>query len=568
MVRWTFSTKNAFLVRFVFNFIKLLDICFQDVIINLISIYIIKYNKRKEEMTMSEQTKVSMSVLDGTPLTISPDERVLVNSNLRMTIFCVEELRRVFLKSNLSITKVEYALRSLDGETILAGEKVFEEQPKYDYSLSEVLPLDEMVQYERSEPPFYLLSVDTTVESGKVLKGAYSWAGSLVQGYETTVCPWTNMKERLAAIPMARPDMTEDELRQICVDFIDLQSEFPYMLPYEVNGYVSSQKKDRILRTGIVHAGTPYITVGSGSLYRIAEFYDEKTGMISEDADYLKNARLFGNACSGSAAIAWSRVVNSAQLGYTMHMCASRGCIPLGDIKYDFSIQGFVSKKKNPDGWSCRRVCDENGEQVMFEAYALTKPADGAVNDGHVRMFTKRPTVVRNEDGTINGDESYVIMGEQVCYTANPNHIRIAPDGSHYIAQGCVNIKYSFKNLFDTGYIPYTFAELIGTKKVDLAEVWVSEKKDEYTAENIASLTVSGNYNVSDVFLNVTDDAGNVVYKYVYRSLEFFYRNIDLSKVLPEAVKEKLAELKGNTLSIDVQLYNGAKLNALTTVIA
>jgi len=500
-------------------------------------------------------------------LSISPDERVLVNSNLRMTIFCVDELRKVTLQSNLSITKAEYELKSLDGDTVMSGECVFEKQPKYAYALEEVLPLDEMVQYERSEPPFYLLEVRTTVETGKVLKGAYSWAGSLVKGYETTVCPRTDMKERLAAIPIARPDMTVDELRQICVDFINLQSEFTYTLPYDVDCYVSSQKKDRILRKGIVHAGTPYITVGSGSLYRIAEFYDEKTGMISEDADILKVGRLFGNACSGSASISWSRVINSAEIGYTMHMCASRGCIPLGDIKYDFSISGFVSKKKDPDGWSCRRVCDDNGEQVMFEAYALTKPADGAVNDGHVRMFTKCPTVVRNEDGTINGEESYVIMGEQVCYTSNPNHIRIAPDGSHYIAQGCVDIKYSFKNLFDTGYIPYTFAEFLGTKKVDLAEVWVSEKKDEYTADEIASLVVSANYNISDIFLTVTDANGDVVYKTVHRPLEFFYRKVDLSKALSSDVKEKLAELSGNNISIDVQLYNGAKPNALKAVI-
>ena len=519
-------------------------------------------------MIMSEQKKVSMSVLDGTPLSISPDERVLVNSNLRMTIFCVEELRKVFLKSNLSITKAEYFLKSLEGEEVIAGEYVFEKQPTYSYSLEEVLPLDDMVQYERSEPPFYLLEVRTTVETGKVLKGAYSWAGSLVKGHEATVCPRTDMKERLAAIPLAHPDMTEDELRQICVDFINLQSEFPYMLPYDVDGYVSSQKKDRTLRKGIVHAGTPYITVGSGSLYRIAEFYDEKTGMISADADILKVGRLFGNACSGSASISWSRVINSAEIGYTMHMCASRGCIPLGDIKYDFSIPGFVSKKKDPNGWSCRRVCDDNGEQVMFEAYALTKPADGAVNDGHVRMFTKLPTVVRNEDGTINGDESYVIMGEQVCYTSNPNHIRIDADGNHYIAQGCVDIKYSFKNLFDTGYIPYTFAEFLGTKKVDLAEVWVSEKKDEYTAEDITGLKVSANYNISDIFFTVTDANGEVVYKTVHRPLEFFYRNIKLAEVLSADVKEKLAELRGNKISIDVQLYNGAKLNALTTVIA
>ena len=519
-------------------------------------------------MIMPEQKNVSMSVLDGTPLQISPKEKVLVNSNLRTTIFCVEELRKVFLKSNLSIAKAEYSLKSLDGEEAIAGEYVFEKQPTYSYSLEEVLPLDDMVQYERSEPPFYLLEVNTTLETGKVLRGAFSFAGSLVKGYEATVCPRTDLKERLAAIPMARPDMTEDELRKICVDFINLQSEFTYMLPFDTDCYVSSQKKDRILRKGIVHAGIPYITVGSGSLYRVAEFYDEKTGMISEDADYLKDTHYFGNACSGSAAISWARVVNSARLGYTMDMCASNGCIPLGDIKYDFSISSFERGKNNPDLWTSRRICDDNGEQVMYEAYATAKPADGAVTgEGHVRMFTKPSIVVRNEDGTINGEESYVVMGEQVCYTSNPNHIRITSDGSHYIAQGCVDIKYSFKNMFDTNYIPFTFAEFLGTKKVDLAEASISENKDEYTASDIASLTVYANYNISDVFFNVTDEAGNVVYKYAYRAPEFFYRSIPLAKLLPDNVKEKLAELRGNKISIDVQLYNGAKLNVLETII-
>lgn len=510
-----------------------------------------------------------MSVLDGTPLQIPPTEKVLVNSNLRMTIFCVDELRKVELMSNLSIAKIDYSLKSIAGEEAIAGEYVFENQPTYSFCLEKALPLDEMVKYERSEPPFYLLEINTTLETGKVLRGAFSFAGSLVKGYEATVCPRTDLKERLANIPIARPDMTEDELRKICVDFINLQSEFTYTLPFDTDCYVSSQKKDRILRKGIVHAGIPYITVGSGSLYRVAEFYDEKTGMISEEADYLKDTHYFGNACSGSAGIAWSRVVNSADIGYTMNMCASRGCIPLGDIKYDFSISCFDRGKNNPDLWTSRRICDDNGEQVMYEAYAMAKPADGAVTgEGHVRMFTKPSIVVRNSDGTINGDESYVIMGEQVCYTSNPNHIRMTEDGSHYIAQGCVDIQYSFKNMFDTNYIPFTFAEFLGTKKVDIAEVFISDKKDVYTAENIRDLTVSSNYNISDVFFNVTDEEGNVIYKHVYRAQEFFYKVLPLAKLVPAAVFEKLAELKGNKLSIDAQLYNGEKLNALTTVIA
>lgn len=520
---------------------------------------------------MPENKKSMNDVLDGTPVFVSETEkktRSLVDSNIRMTIFCVEELRKIVLTANYSVMKAEYTLKSLDGEVVIEGERIFDEQPTYTFRVDETLPLDEMVKYEKTEPPFYFLEVKVTLENGKTLESGFSFCGSLVKGYESTVCPWTNLKERMAAIPMANADMTEDELRRICVDFIDLQSEFPYMLPFDTDAYVTSQQKKRILREGIVHAGLPYITVGSGSLYRIAEFYDEKTGMISPEADFLKVGRLFGNACSGSAAISWSRVINSANLGYTYSFCASNGCIPVGDYKYDFSIDRFVSKKTNPDDWSCRRVCDENGEQVMYESYALVKPADGGVNDGHVRMFAENPVVVRNEDGTINGEESYVAMSEQVCYTQNPNHVRIHPDGSHYIAQGGVHIKYTFDNLFKTGYIPYTFAEFLGTKKVDEAKAWVSEKKDEYTAADIGNLVVHGNYTVSDIFFTVTNDKGDVVYKHVYRPVEFCHKSYKMAERLPSTVVEKLDSLKGNTLSIDVQLYNGAKPNALTTIIA
>ena len=517
---------------------------------------------------MPEQKKANMNeAFDGTPTFLSAAEnkvRPLVDANIRMTIFCVDELRKLEFTANYPVLKVEYFLNTREGEEVLHGEKDYSEQPVMNYTAEEILPLDEMVQYERTEPPFYFLDVHTTISTGKVLKGAYSLAGSLVKSYESTECPYTNLSERMAAIPLATPDMTEDELRKICVDFIDLQSEFPYKLPYDVDVYVESQKKKRILRPGIVHAGTPYITVGSGSLYRIVEFYDEETGMISPEADYLHVARLFGNACSGSAAISWSRVVNSAKRGYTMACCAANGSIPIGDYQYDFSISQF-QRGDNP--WTCKKICANNGEQVMYESYACVKPADGGVNDGHVRMFVEYPVVVRNEDGSIDGEKSYVAMSEQVCYTTNPNHVRIHPDGSHYIAQGGVHIKYTFENLFSTGYLPFTFAEFLGTKKVDYAKVWVSEEKDEYTAEDIGKLVVNANYNISDVFFTVTDEKGEVLFKHVFRAIEFCHRSYDMAKVLPGEVIEKLDALKGNTLSIDVQLYNGTKPNLLTTVI-
>ena len=46
-------------------------------------------------------------------------------------------------------------------------------------------------------------------------------------------------------------------------------------------------------------------------------------------------------------------------------------------------------------------------------------------------------------------------MTEQVYYTTNPNHVRTQPGQTHYVAQGACDIKYSFKDLLDTAYIPF-----------------------------------------------------------------------------------------------------------------
>ena len=39
----------------------------------------------------------------------------------------------------------------------------------------------------------------------------------------------TNLRERLAAIPIATPDMTPDQLRQICVSYIKLSVSFQWI---------------------------------------------------------------------------------------------------------------------------------------------------------------------------------------------------------------------------------------------------------------------------------------------------------------------------------------------------
>ena len=93
-----------------------------------------------------------------------------------------------------------------------------------------------------------------------------------------------------------------------------------------------------------------------------------------------------------------------------------------------------------------RKLAAENGEQVMFESYALIQPADGLNNQGHIRLASSTATVVRNEDGTINGEKSWMLYCDQGCYTSGygRKHAQKTPDGDHYFVQGGIDVKVTF----------------------------------------------------------------------------------------------------------------------------
>ena len=57
-----------------------------------------------------------------------------------------------------------------------------------------------------------------------------------------------------------------------------------------------------------------------------------------------------------------------------------------------------------------------NTDQQMAEAYALTRRADGLVGadpTGHARLVTSYPMTIRNADGTINLNKSFLVVTEQ-----------------------------------------------------------------------------------------------------------------------------------------------------------
>ena len=468
----------------------------------------------------------------------------LVKSRYYASAVSAEELGDVEIECVVPIVKMSYILHDRSGNQVKTGEYSFPGAGVNAFTLREVLPLAQLKAYE-TDTADYGIDTQVTLASGDVVGGYFTFQGWLHTGTTADEVPEKNYRDRLAGIPVAKPGMTEMQLRQICLDLMRLEVEAPFKLEKDFTYPIKSQHRDRTLLGGKVYGGLPYVSRGAGNPYRIAAIYDPATGTLDANSDIFADARYIGNACSGATAIAWSRVVTSAFLAYdSKFMTMANGYLPVGPYRYS-KDDATMFANKDPNGCNCRSICDENGAQVMFESYAQMKIADGIVTAGHVRMNSAVPVVIRNPDGTIDGDKSYALMHEQVCYTGSPSHIRMAPDGTHYVVQGGVDIRYSFRNLFDTGYIPFTFAEFRDPSRVERAKVRLTvdpELKNRY---------LSCNYPISDLFAELDGK------RFVFHSMEIWRKEAKLGDVFPEEF------LKKDTRFF-CQLYNGQLLEIST----
>lgn len=367
--------------------------------------------------------------------------------------------------------------------------------------------------------------------------------------------------EDIDAIPVATDAMTEEQLRQIVLDFFRLQLTFQWTPAEDFDYTIVCYDEGREMKTGTVYAGLPYQGgTGNGNLYIAMEYYDPKTGMLDNgEMPWQELTKYLGNQCFSSPSWAWARVVNSNKTFYATESTHANGYLRVGDYEYKTTkwneITGFT-----------RDVCKENGEQRMFEAYALVKPADGLnrrCEASHTRMVSDYPVVVRNEDGTINGEESYVLYMDQASawkeYTAD--------DGTTVQLQGNIHKKTTFAMLFKQYYIPFTFGELIGTEPVEAAEVTL-ELPERATAADLATGVIETNYPISYVKVTVTDSKGKETYRVTEPTLATDIREMFLGRLLDLGELKTLSQQGEQKLTIQVRVSTGQLLTAYEGTIA
>lgn len=455
--------------------------------------------------------------------------------------------------------------------------------------------------------------------------------------------------------PVATDELTYEQRRQLVLDFFELQLTFQWVPNMDITDWQSTNWQKgtyKELLTTEVYGGIPYQSYGFGNLYRWLEYYDEHTGVmdletafaenggygegaameaVETDADgnitfkkYRSFQALF-NQCQSGAGWSWARLLNSAKTGMLSDYNMYNGFIPVGCYSYGFEHEGkqygpmdiqLLGLKRpergNPIGYSAANVIRDwnaaNGMDAMFNCYAQMKPGDILISGGHA-MMVKSVEIVTWPNGSINQTESKAYMLEQWEAWGQVGKLG---DKTHKI-QGGVNNDYTFQQLQDKNYLPFTYVEVLDPndpqdkKHLDYYETYkdqVGGIKDLYSAipyseemggagiekaqvystldktegsisyAEFAGMSVAANYSVSDVFVTVTDKDGKELLKNIYRADICAVREVPMTAGLTtwetDEAGNRLDLTSGvkelangeNTISITLQVGTGEVLTA------
>ncbi len=336
---------------------------------------------------------------------------------------------------------------------------------------------------------------------------------------------------------------------------------------FSVSTTVSQTKFDKDTR----YAGIPY-TGPNTSLYAFLEFLDPASGRLLTEELNPNGGKLgqnfqsrLGSSCSGTAGWAIASVCNSVHGKFqAYYMVAQNGWLPLGDYTYDLTTPSFgtTDSKESTD-----KILERYGREKMYQCYALLQPGDILVWQnteklGHTMMATENAVVVKNADGTINGDESYVIIQDQRSGGFDQTD---EDSGNVYHGQGRIDCKYTFSELFEKkkeGYIPMTTAEFQGQKPYDTPAVSLTGDAVSKSAD-LKNAVVTSNYPMATLSLYAQNKDGGEKDRL---SIHLFTRDeidrgvataYDLSS-LASSLSHNSKLISGSTrITVEVRLANG-----------
>ncbi len=281
------------------------------------------------------------------------------------------------------------------------------------------------------------------------------------------------------------------------------------------------------LQAGKVYQGLPY-TRGSSNTAVFTYGVKPENGIYTVPL----NQRILSGSSKISArygvddvdALYWAWSVAATRIFFTNsgEMTKEAGVLPVGS----YVLSKDEKKVVNSIAGLTDDVVKENGQEVMFSSYKALQKADGLVSDtdlgSHVMMAVS-VTVVTKEDGSIDGNKSYVTVLEQTDANLAAFELLTAEEKEakkdEVLVVGGIDVKYTFQELFEAGYLPVTCDDL--THDGALENVFYGDSirsEDRFLPKAFFSTTASDEPNfVSSnrriVYVNqvITDAEGKVV---------------------------------------------------------
>ena len=375
-------------------------------------------------------------------------------------------------------------------------------------------------------------------------------------------------REAINAFPVKSKEMSIHQLRQLCADFFRFSKKAQWICDHDVDYIRNANGTQDRMEEGQIYSGLPYTRMGTGNVYRTLDYMDEN-GVLNVSAAINKKKfskvypfetfRNFGNQCANGAYVGWGRVINSVDYNVTATMLQANGFLRVGPYTY---ADGLTSLNAE---YNSLAICQENGQQTMFESYAALQLADGLNNfttAGHVIMCTVPPVVVRNADGTINGEESYICITEQ----AQKWTEQVTQDGQSYLMKPSVDDKRTFAKLFEKGYLPFTFAEFLGKHPIEDTVCELSHKGDTITARELFKTHITSNYGILDAYATITDAQGKELYHHAVRCQRAGCKDMHFACYALDEKVHNNVDRRGDfpqagiyNVKIDVQLATGEK---------
>ena len=367
--------------------------------------------------------------------------------------------------------------------------------------------------------------------------------------------------QRKEYIPASGANATSDELRAIAVqimeDNLSIQWNTDHFLYYSKR--VGLTGKKYTFSPGLVFAGMPY-TDGASGIVQWLEFYDTETGLFSWPGTGAELDGNMGNSCASCVWAAWHAVCNSVTSGATTHnMLAVNGALPVGPYTYPTGLKAWTD-------YPTEQVCADNGMEIMFLSYAEILPADGLVStlDAHAIMAKEAAHVEYLKDGSIDGENSYVIIMDQRAGKGDYFYVEMDGD-TELLHSGRTSAKYSFKELFDLGYLPCCPAEFKGTDPYELPEV--SFSGSTASVEDMMKGHVVANYPVAvtRLVLVAPDGEETIIGRILLRNYDVGRgkaKNVpveEMVNVLSQQAYLDAVEAGGYKLQLVALLYNGQK---------